>query len=61
MQDRQPAAKAAASAGDALTGHSWHVTGERRWGEVKSNLRSTVMGLGGGAFASDCSALIDEP
>lgn len=35
--------------------------GERRWGEVKSNLGGTVMGLGGGAFASDCSALIDEP
>lgn len=33
MQDGQPAAKAAASAGDALTGLSWHLRGEKEGGE----------------------------
>lgn len=33
--DRQPEAKAAACAREALTGHSWSLRGERRWVEVK--------------------------
>lgn len=48
MQGRQPAAKAAASACDALTGHSWHLRRERRWGEVKSNLKGRYDGTGRG-------------
>lgn len=61
MWDRQPEAKAAASARDALTGHSWSLRGERRWEEVKYNLKGHYDGLEVGSFASDCSTLIDEP
>lgn len=35
MGDRQPEAKAAASARDALAGRSWSLRGERRWAEVR--------------------------